>query len=614
MQTKTLWNALLAAAAALILTGSSFGNGSLVHYTLHVDRSDLSGFDIEMRFRAAPGPVRLAMAAHPEYDDKYFRYIKNFKAESAGRELAFSKPEDPLWQIDATDVEIRVRYRLSLPVNPNSYRDAWKPFLTKDGGMVGDLHSLMYIVGGESRPSRLDLDIPFGWKAVSGLEPTSSPRVFTGSTELMLDSPVLIGNVETHTFTTAGVPHTVAIWSAADAKAVEAQPLVDGLKRLTEESVKAFGPPPYPRYAFLIQNGGSAALEHATSVNLSLSQELGDFFEEASHEYIHVWNLMDIRPKERVGLRYRFAEPTGVLWFSEGATIMFADLLLRRANLPVDTRSRVQRLEGLMGRYLSSPSYSDLSAELVSRGDSDPDLLGNSWAGTHLQGEVISNMLDLKIRSATNGWADLTTIMRLLATRFNSTRGITNNDIETAFVMTCRCRINDFFKLHIYGAKQLDFDEYLALVGFRSKVSWETATNNEGSPAIDLRVGPVSPEGEMRIRLTNPNSTWARSGLRTGDKVESADGQRINSWQDFRKFLVTLKVGHTARVNVIRDGFAKTIQVSIEPYQVPRVRILEIPTANAKQKSLRDAWMNASIARSDMANATWVSKYSMLHK
>ena len=99
--------------------------------------------------------------------------------------------------------------------------DAWKPFLTRDGGMVGDLHSLMYVVGEENRRARLDLEMPAEWTAASGLEPTGNPRSFTGSTELMLDSPIMIGKLKQWNFDAAGVPHSVVIWSASASPATD---------------------------------------------------------------------------------------------------------------------------------------------------------------------------------------------------------------------------------------------------------------------------------------------------------------------------------------------------------------------------------------------------------
>src|SRR5207253_5693038 len=103
-------------------------------------------------------------------------------AESGGRNLKVTHEEDAVWLVEGSGRELTIRYRLDLPPQERPIRDAWKPFLTPTGGMVGDLHSLMYVVGEESRSGRLTLDIPAGWSAASGLKPTADPRTFTGST------------------------------------------------------------------------------------------------------------------------------------------------------------------------------------------------------------------------------------------------------------------------------------------------------------------------------------------------------------------------------------------------------------------------------------------------
>src|SRR5204863_8121200 len=53
----------------------------IVSYVLRVDSADLSGFDVELRLRNAGDTVRLAMAKHPEYDDRFFRYVDDVRSE-----------------------------------------------------------------------------------------------------------------------------------------------------------------------------------------------------------------------------------------------------------------------------------------------------------------------------------------------------------------------------------------------------------------------------------------------------------------------------------------------------------------------------------------------------
>src|SRR5687768_7261614 len=232
---------ILTAALLFVFHVTAVCDTGQITYKISISRDDLSGYDIEVQIPRANGTVRLAMAAHPEYDDRYFRYVERFSAESGGRALVVTKPEDTLWQIDGAGGDLTVRYRIKPAAKEREWRQSWKPFLTPTGGMVGDLHMLMYVIGGEKRAARLALDMPAGWKAVSGLAPTDDPRIFGGTVELLLDSPVLVGDVREWKFTVGGVPHTVAIWSHGDAKPVDAAPIIDGIQKLAEQAIRAFG-------------------------------------------------------------------------------------------------------------------------------------------------------------------------------------------------------------------------------------------------------------------------------------------------------------------------------------------------------------------------------------
>ena len=62
-----------------------------ISYRIHVDGADLSGFNVEMRVLGAGDTVRIAMASHPEYDDRYWRYVENLTAESRGATLPVTR-------------------------------------------------------------------------------------------------------------------------------------------------------------------------------------------------------------------------------------------------------------------------------------------------------------------------------------------------------------------------------------------------------------------------------------------------------------------------------------------------------------------------------------------
>jgi predicted metalloprotease with PDZ domain len=576
----------------------------IISYRIHVDATDLSGFDVEMQIRGASNAVRIAMASHPEYDDRYWRYVENLTAESRGVTLQVTREENAVWRVVAPRGELIVKYRIKLPPQSTPTRAVWRPFLSKTAGLIGDVHSLMYVVGATSSPARITLELPSGWAIASGLERTKDPQTLAASSvELLLDSPIVVGHFRKWDFTVNGVKHEVVYLPTPDTVAFDTTSFVAGIQKLVTEAFNIFGRPPYRNYTFLYQDGTQGALEHLNSVTIgarsqSLAQEFAGVFETTAHEYFHTWNLMHVRPVERVGLRYRSADPTGELWWSEGVTIYFSDLLLRRAKLPMFNSTRVGYLERNIAAYLGSPSYSSISAERVSRGSHDPFALGDDYASTHLQGNVLGTMLDLIIREATGGQRSLDHVMRMLSDRFTPQRGITSRDIESAVREVCGCDVRSFFDAYVRGARSIDFDEYLRMIGMHAQVSWAPAVGNDGKPEPDLRIFVFStPEDStLRVRLINPASAWGRAGLHTGDRLVSFDGQAVATATDFRSWLGKLRIGDTVRLVVARNGSTgatSDVTVVVTGYNRPAVTLSEVADATVEQRRLRAQWLSA---------------------
>jgi len=140
----------------------------VVQYTLRVDSTDLSGWTVEIRLRTTSDTIRLAMAAHPEYDDRYWRYVRDVIVEPGG---TVTRVDSAVWQVVAPRGVVTVRYRIALPpAEPGErLRASWRPYLTPTGGLIGGPHAFMYLLGAEHMPVIVELSLPASWEIASGL-------------------------------------------------------------------------------------------------------------------------------------------------------------------------------------------------------------------------------------------------------------------------------------------------------------------------------------------------------------------------------------------------------------------------------------------------------------
>jgi predicted metalloprotease with PDZ domain len=407
--------------------------------------------------------------------------------------------------------------------------------------------------------------------------------------------------LRTWAFPIDGVPHTIAYWPLPNGTPFDTATFRNGVELLANEAVKLFGRPPYREYLFQFQDNAFGGLEHHNSVTLGapsaqLARNPHAVLPETAHEFIHTWNLMRIRPAEYTGVGYRVIQPVPTLWFSEGLTLFYADLLLRRAKLPTDDSTRVSHLEGLLARYHAQPGHSRFSAEQVSRVayNSTPDALGDYGASAHLEGEIIGAMLDLVIRDATDGRRSMDHVMRLMLERFSGERGFVTADVERAVQDVCGCNVRAFFDAHIRGASPIAFDRYLALIGLRSQVTWEPVTSN-GAPVPDRRLNAWVPQDDSTLALLigNPQTAWGRAGLHSGDRVVSVNGTATRTWPEFRQIIGRANIGDTVRfvVRALRAPASRAVNVVVRGYDRPVVRIEALQGATEKKRRLREAWL-----------------------
>jgi predicted metalloprotease with PDZ domain len=442
--------------------------------------------------------------------------------------------------------------------------------------------------------------IPEGWRIVTGLERAGEAEVFTADgAERLVDSPMLVGDVHTWRFAVDGVSHGVSYLGVPGGVPFDTARFVSGVERFAREAVRMFGRMPYERYEFLFEDDTYGGLEHANSVSIGarsadLARDPDAQLRQVAHEFFHTWNEVHLRPAAWIGIRHQPPEPTGELWWAEGVTLYYADLLARRAGLLPGDSGRAVRTGRLLAQYLNNPSNAAVSPEATSRAfNRPPGSLGDWTPSMFTQGETLGAMLDAMIREGSGGARTLDDAMRALVGAFSLTRGFTNADVERAVAAACACDARPFFDRHVRGAAAPDFGRWLGAIGLRAELSWAPALSADGTPAPDLRFSANSGPGGAHplLNVWFPAAPLGRAGFHTGDVVEQLNGVPVADVPAFREIVGRLRIGDTLQIVARRGADAVVRTIRITGYERPVVRVEPRPDATPAQRRLLAAWM-----------------------
>ena len=190
--------------------------------------------------------------------------------EITNKELQWRKESKNSWLVsveraDITIVKYRV-YAFEFTVDTS--------YLDNIHGIINGASVFMFVEGMESQPSLLEICPYPDWKKLStSLErrnkgsPESTVILEVPNFDILVDSPIEIGNQEVHSFEVGGVVHDVSIFSLKD---FDKSRLVHDIKRIVENTIPVIGEIPYKRYLFLVDittGEGGGGLEHLSSTH-----------------------------------------------------------------------------------------------------------------------------------------------------------------------------------------------------------------------------------------------------------------------------------------------------------------------------------------------------------
>jgi predicted metalloprotease with PDZ domain len=216
-------------------------------------------------------------------------------------------------------------------------------------------------------------------------------------------------------------------------------------------------------------------MEHhdSTAIHLFLApgdRSLSELASITAHEFFHLWNVKRIRPQGLQPVEYFKENYTSALWFSEGVTSYYGDLLLKRAGL-LSRQDYLASLSEEIRTLQSRPARRTMSA-------ADASVL--TWLDKYSfyrqpensisyynKGLLIGLLLDLKIRDATDNKSSLDTVMHYLNENFGKKNRPFEDDYGIAKAITAATGVNldSDYEAFVHSTAELPYTDVLRLAG-----------------------------------------------------------------------------------------------------------------------------------------------------
>ena len=505
---------------------------------------------------------------------EFAKNLLQIEARQGQTKLAVMQLDKCSWQVDCSP---RQALELSYEVYAfdRSVRSAW---LDASRGFFNGTSLFLAVDGQTNSPHGLTLVASreiAAWSVATGLTPvqvTSSGfgRYGAANYDELIDCPVELGLFWQGDFKACGVPHRFVVAGAPpsfDGKRLlaDTQKICEGAIRFwhSETGVGSGSRPrpPHKRYVFLLNavDDGYGGLEHRNStalictrrdlprLNPDLSVPVNSSSEPAgpedspatprqpegyttllgliSHEYFHTWNVKRLRPAEFTSYRYDQENYTRLLWFFEGFTSYYDDLILRRTAL-LDDAGYLKLLSKTINQVLQTPgraiqsvaqSSFDAWVKYYRLDENTP----NATVSYYAKGALVALCFDLTLRAEGHGRLD--DVMRQLWQRCKG--GPMSEDDFAAVLEDLSGRsFRREITAWVHGTEDLPLQSLLARHGVGVKLETQALAQRLG-----LRVSETS---GISIKNVLRGGLAEAAGFAAGDEWLGVDDWRLGKLDD----------------------------------------------------------------------------------
>ena len=569
---------------------------------------------VTVTFRELPaGPLHVRMARSSPGRYALHEFAKNVydvaATDSKGQPLSVVKPDPYGWDVTGHDGTVTFTYTLFGDRTDGTYAgiDARHAHLNMPA-------TLAYAEGLEQRPAEVRFGLLPGWTVASQLQPDAAGTTYSApNLQYLMDSPTSLGQQQVRTWSEGG--RTIELKVLHDSTPAELDAYAAQTRKVVKEAAAIFGGLPaydFGRYTFVanyLPQTSSDGMEHRNSTSLTSSRPLRgpgalDNLGTVAHEFFHSWNVERLRPQDLEPFDFQRANMSRNLWFAEGFTQYYGELLLRRAGVYTDSAYAKEALTGLVaamtlapGAARYSPVHMSQQAPFVDAAAAiDPNNRANTYLSYYYIGGANALALDLLLRE--NFKTDLDTYMRALWQQFGSkqqnyapARPYTLPDLQRVLGEVARdtAFAGQFFRQHIYGHQLPDYATLLAPAGLLVRPA------RPGQASLAARLSFNAADSTATLGTTAVGSPLYAAGLDREDVLLQFDGQPIISGKSFQERLSTHKPGDVVPLEVRTRTGVRTVPVTL--IADPAVEVVTYEEAkqplSRAQKKFRAAWLRS---------------------
>jgi predicted metalloprotease with PDZ domain len=616
-------------ALAFLFAGASFAQQDekqkAIFYSVSFPNAAHHEAEIIITIPQAPaGPTRLRMSrssAGRYATHEFGKNIYNVKAFNVdGSSLTLKQIEGDLYEIPEHDETVKVSYTLF-----GNWTDGTYAGIDESHAHLNMPAAFMWVAGQDKRPMKFefnDLD-KYGWKVATQLKNEGANVYSAPNMQYMMDSPTELSNHKVNSFEVDnnGKKEKINLTIHSDDDQATVDNFAKQVQRMVLEEKAVFGELPaydYGEYTFIddtyptnsgdgMEHRNSTCIVHPVEKIAGLETRLLSTY---SHEYFHSWNVKRIRPKSLEPFNFEHANMSSELWFAEGFTQYYGEMLLVRSGFhTVDDYTHT--IAGLVNQILNTPGAAKYPATQMSRysvfadaGVSiDPNNQANMFTSYYTYGGAIALALDLRLRSEFN--LTLDDYMRTVwLDRGKVMKPYTIPDLQSDLAKVTKNPkfAGDFFNKYIYGTEKNNYEVLLAKAGLllRKEAPGKAWAGFSGAGQGRGRSGQVrtSTEEGLPIQSSTVIGTPVyKAGLDAGDIILKADGKEVKDMQTFNDIVAAKKIGDKIIVNYKNRTGAHETTIVLE--ESPFLEVVTYEKAGKEltkeQSDFRNNWLSTKV-------------------